>query len=202
MKLRNSYQWFSWLVAIVLGAGFFLVHGHGVLRAQEAPAARGAAQQQAQQGPPPVTEATVVAETQHLKDITPPASHPMVDVSFHAVNLWFAAEQKNWPLANYYFGEMRNRLRWEVKLNPSPKGPNGPIDMKSTLDGIENGTFVDVKKAVDGKNSAAFEVAYKHMLEECYSCHKSVGRPYLRPMVPTTPGQTIINPDPNATWPQ
>lgn len=158
--------------------------------------------QEAQQGPAPVTEATVVAETQHLKDITPPSSHPMVDVGYHAANLWFAVQKKNWPLATYYLGETRNRLRWEVKLNPSPKGPSGVIDMKSTLDGLENGTYAAVKAAVDKKDVAAFDIAYKHLLEDCYSCHKSVGRPYLRPMVPVTPGQPIINTDPNATWPK
>ena len=39
------------------------------------------------------------------------------------------------------------------------------------------------------------------MLEACYSCHKASAKPYLRPMIPTTPPQTIINYDPNAKWP-
>ena len=42
----------------------------------------------------------------------------MVDVAMFAANLWFAGQKKNWPLANYYLGEMRNRMRWEVHLNP------------------------------------------------------------------------------------
>jgi hypothetical protein len=55
---------------------------------------------------------------------------------------------------------------------------------------------------VDKKNAGAFPAAYKALLEDCYSCHKNVGRPYLRPMVPLTPQQVIINTDPGATWPQ
>ena len=31
-----------------------------------------------------------------------------------------------------------------------------------------------------------FAKAYKESLEGCYACHKSVGRPYLKPMIPTT----------------
>jgi hypothetical protein len=31
----------------------------------------------------------------------PSASVAMADVSFHWSNLWFAAQNKNWPLANY-----------------------------------------------------------------------------------------------------
>ena len=40
------------------------------------------------------------------------------------------------------------------------------------------------------------------MLEACYSCHKASGKPYLRPMMPTAPAQSIINFDGTATWPQ
>ena len=157
----------------------------------------------AQQPNPPTTPATMQADVTRLRDIVPPNSHPMVDVGYHATNLWFAAQRKNWPLAGYYLNETRNRMRWEVRLNPSPKDASGqPVDMKSTLDGIEAGSFDKVKQAIDKKDSAAFTVAYKHLLEDCYSCHKAAGRAYLRPMVPVTPGQAIINTDPGATWPQ
>ena len=143
------------------------------------------------------------ADLERLKSITPPMSHPMVDVGYHTANLWFAAQKKNWPLANYYWGETRNRLRWEVALNPGPKGTDGnPVDMKATLDGIEHGSLAKVKDTIDKKDSKQFVDEYKHLLEDCYSCHKAVNRPYLRQMVPVTMGQPIINNDPAATWPQ
>src|ERR1700731_662037 len=91
---------------------------------------------------PPVTQATLVADVTHLRDITPPNSHPMVDVAMFAANLWFAGDKKNWPLANYYLGEMRNRMRWEVRGNPSPKGADGiPVDMANIFDGIDKGSL-------------------------------------------------------------
>jgi hypothetical protein len=143
------------------------------------------------------------ADLQRLKDIVPPFSHPMVDVGYHAANLWFAVQKKNWPLANYYWGETRNRLRWEVALNPGPKGTDGnPVDMKATLDGIEHGSMAKVKDTIDRKDGKQFVDEYKHLLEDCYSCHKAVNRPYLRQMVPVTAGAPIINNDPAATWPQ
>jgi hypothetical protein len=40
------------------------------------------------------------------------------------------------------------------------------------------------------------------MLEDCYSCHKAALRPYIRPMVPVSGAQPIINLDPAASWPQ
>ncbi len=146
---------------------------------------------------------TVPEDVAHLKDLIPPNSHPMVDVSFNASMLWFAGQKKNWPLANYLLGETRNRLQWEVRLNPGPKSPTGEIvDMKGTVDGIANGSMAEIKKAIDAKDLAAFETGYKHLLEDCYSCHKNTNRAYMRPMIPTAPPTTIINFDPGATWPQ
>ena len=144
-----------------------------------------------------------MADVQHLKDITPPMSHPMVDVGFNATNLYFAGQKKNWPLANYFLNETRNRIRWETDLNSGPKGTDGkPLDMKSIFDGIDNGSLTQLKNAIAAKDSKQLGESYKHLLEECYSCHKAAHRPYLRPQIPMEAAQTIINADPNASWPQ
>jgi len=179
------------------GASIGLVCGM-LMAAQLAPHTLARAQGAAQAQAPPAQE-----DVAHLKDIVPPASHPMVEVGYHMVNLWFAAQKGNWPLANYYLGETRNRMKWEVKLNPGPKGSDGkPIDMESTFDGIDKGSLTAVKDAIAKKNGKEFVAQYKNLLVDCYSCHKNAGRPYLRPMVPLTPGQSIINSDPAAAWPQ
>jgi hypothetical protein len=158
---------------------------------------------QAQQNGPQANPAAIQADVAHLKDILPPHSHPMVEVGMFAANLWFAGEKKNWPLAGYYLNEARNRIRWEVHLYPDPKGADGnPVDVQSIFDGIDNGTLPKVRKAIEMKDSTEFEVQYKHLLEDCYSCHKAIARPYLRPMVPVSGAQPIINLDPAATWPQ
>lgn len=73
---------------------------------------------------------------------------------------------------------------------------------KGIFDAIDTSTFAAVKAAIGNSDSTQFPVAYKAALESCYSCHKSVGRPYLRPQIPKTVPQTIVNLDPNATWPQ
>jgi hypothetical protein len=157
----------------------------------------------AQQNSPQANPATMQSDVAHLKDITPPNSHPMVEVGMFAANLWFAGEKQNWPLASNYLNETRNRIRWEVHLNPGPKGADGnPVDMQSIFDGIDNGTLPAVRKAIEMKDSRQFAAAYKNLLEDCYSCHKAAARPYLRPMVPVSGAQPIINLDPAATWPQ
>jgi hypothetical protein len=147
--------------------------------------------------------AALKADVQTLKDKAPSASVAMADVSFHWSNLWFAGQSKNWPLANYYYGEARNHVQWLIRINPTPKGPDGkPVDLKGIFDAIDTSTFAAVKAAIDKSDSAQFPVVYKAALESCYSCHKSVGRPYLRPQIPKAAPQTIVNLDPNATWPQ
>ena len=153
----------------------------------------------------PVTQATLVADVTRLRDIRPPDSHPMVEVAMYAANLWFAGNAKNWPLANYYLGETRGRIAWETRLNPGPKGADSnPVDMVNIFDGIDHGTLTKLKNAIAAKDSKEFDTQYRHLLEDCYSCHKTANRPYLRPQVPTTAAaaQPIVNLDPNATWPQ
>jgi hypothetical protein len=137
-----------------------------------------------------------------LKDITPSNSHLMADVGFHYNNLWFAGQKKNWPLAMFYYNETRSHIRWLIRKSPTTKTPDGQVvDLQGIFDGIDTSSLAMLKKAIEDKNVEEFTSMYKLMLEACYSCHKSAGRPYLRPMIPTTPPQSIINYDPSASWP-
>jgi len=143
----------------------------------------------------------LAAETWTLRLMS--ASVAMADVGFHWSNLWFAGQSGNWPLAGYYFSEARNHIRWLTRINPMPKGPDGmPVDVKGIFDGIDTSTLAAVKAAIDKKDGKEFETAYRGALESCYQCHKAVGRPYLRPMIPKALPQTIINLDARANWPQ
>lgn len=192
----SNANWFRSLVLVflggVVGGLFALAWEHSTVLAQrDNPQATSA------------SPATMQTDLARLKDIVPPNSHPMVDVAMFAVNLWFAAQKKNWPLANYYLNEMRNRIRWEVHVNPGPKGADGnPVDMQAIFDGIDNGSLATVKKSIEMKDSKQFVTDYKRLLEDCYSCHKAANRPYLRLMVPVSGPQPIVNLDPDATWPQ
>jgi hypothetical protein len=137
-----------------------------------------------------------------LKNITPNLSHVMADVAFQYSNLWFAGQKKNWPLAMFYYNETRGRIRWMLRINPAPKTPSGEVvNLQGIFDGIDTSSLADLKKSIEDKDVKEFTAAYKLMLESCYSCHKSAGRPYLRPQIPASPPQSIINYDPDADWP-
>jgi len=180
------------LVAVVAGAA----GGFACQRPSAAPAAAAASDTAAE-------IAALKADIEVLKGKAPSASVAMADVGFHFSNLWFAGQAGNWPLANYYFSEARNHVRWLTRINPTPKGPDGiPVDLKSIFDAIDTSTFAALKTAIDKKDGREFETTYRGALESCYQCHKAVGRPYLRPMIPKALPQTIVNLDAAARWPQ
>jgi len=143
-------------------------------------------------------------EVAKVETLLPNQSHVMADVSFQFSNLWFAGKAKNWPLAQFFYNETRNRVRWMVRINPVVQDPDKKdVDLQGIFDAVDKDVWSLIKTAIDKKDEAQFESAYKLGLDKgCYSCHKSVGRPYLRPQVPTVPPQTIINFDPNAKWPE
>jgi hypothetical protein len=143
------------------------------------------------------------ADVDHMKDVVPSQSHSMTDVGYQFANLWFAAEKKNWPLATFYLNETRSHIRWTIRIRPVRKDLAGnPVDLKGIFDGIENGVMASLKEAIEKKDRGQFVTSYKQTLEACYACHKASDKPFLRPMIPVSESQSIINPDPNASWPQ
>ena len=159
----------------------------------------------AQQGRNPLpTMESLPAEVAQLKALVPSNSHIMMDVQFHWTSLWFAGRSRNWALAKFYFDESRSHMIWLIRKSPVVRGQQDgkDVDIKGIFDGIDTSSLADVKAAIEKKDSLHFAAAYKTALESCYSCHKSVGRPYLKPMIPRIPVQSVLNVDPNATWPE
>ena len=164
----------------------------------QTPAAGGQADSQAA----PMDNAALTAAVNQLKNSAPNQSHVMGDVAFMFSNVWFAAQQKNWPLANYYLNETEGRLRWMVRINPMPKGPTGAVDIAAIFGPIDANVLPMVKQAIQNKDNTQFTAAYKQMLASCYACHVSTGRPYLKPTIPTAAPQSIINYDPDGKVPE
>jgi hypothetical protein len=163
------------------------------------------AQPAGQRAEPLPTMESLPEEVARLKALVPSNSHIMMDVQWHWTNLWFAGQAKNWPLAQYYFNETRGHIQWFVKKSPTLRsaGPDREeVNIEGIFDGIDTSSLTDVKNAIAKKDAVQFASTYKIMLESCYSCHKSAGRPYIRPQIPKVQVQAIVNMDPNATWPQ
>jgi hypothetical protein len=145
---------------------------------------------------------SLAAQIEAIKGKLPDQSHVMQDVSYHFSNLWFAAQQGNWPLAKFYLDETRSHLRWAVRIIPKRKDNAGQeVDLQSILQAFENSPWKQMDDAITAKDKAEFEKKYRFALETCYSCHKAADKPFIHPQIPTRPETPIINFDPAAKWP-
>jgi cytochrome c553 len=181
------------VVGVVIGA---VIMQWRYSAAAQAPAPSAASQA------PPADLKTLAADVERLKALLPSKSHIMMDVQWHWTNLWFAGQAKNWPLAQFYFNETRSHIQWLMKKSPKirSQGPDKEeVDVQAIFDAVDTSSLADVKNAIAAKDSAKFAATYKTMLDSCYSCHKSVGRPYLRPMIPKMQVQSALEMDPNGT---
>jgi hypothetical protein len=146
--------------------------------------------------------ADLAAQVKALKEVVPDQAHIMSDVGDHFTNLWFAGQEENWPLADFYLGETRSHLRWAVRSKPIRKDNAGrDINLTAILDAFDMTQLTQLKTSVDRKDKAAFTTLYRESLTMCYACHKASDKPYLRPQIPTAPASPIINFDPKADWP-
>jgi hypothetical protein len=143
------------------------------------------------------------AEVDHLREVVPGQSHAMTDIGFQFANVWFAGQKKNWPLADFYLNEARQHTYWYIRIRPVRKDSNGnPVDLKALIADLDNTAIAELRDAISKKDSARFVVDYKKTLAGCYVCHKASGKSYLKPQVPKVPPQSLLNYDPNATWPE
>ena len=150
---------------------------------------------------PAVTNAQT--EISAISGLLPDQSHAMTDVGYHFANLWFAADKENWPLAKYYLQETRSHLNWAVRLHPVRTTSTGSeINLNGILQAIDNSFLTEIDGAITNKDTAKFKAAYRQTLEGCYACHKACEKPFLRPQIPSVPNVSILNFDPNATWPE
>ena len=150
----------------------------------------------------PQPQSAAEKDVTRLKSIATDQSHVMADVGYHFANLWFAGDKKNWPLAKFYLDETRSHLKWAVRVIPVRKTKAGDLELQGILDAVDNSMLSEIGKSIESKDVESFRASYRKSLEGCYSCHKAAEKPYLRPQIPVTPPQPIINFDPDARWPE
>lgn len=80
-----------------------------------------------------------------------------------------------------------------MRIRPLRKTAAGQdVDLKAILQALENSSFNDLQKAIDGKDHAAFTGAYRQTVEGCYSCHVASEKPFLRTQIPESPATRMI----------
>lgn len=173
----------SVIASISVVAGICLA---GVVQAQSVQARTGSATQS--------DVAALKEEIETLKRLLPDQAHGMADVDYHFANLWFAARNANWPLAEFYLGETRSHLNWVVRMRPVRRlAAGGEVDLRPILQGVESSGLSAIRASINNRDLSAFEVAYRGTMMQCYGCHMAAEKPYLRPRIPETPATRMID---------
>ena len=120
-------------------------------------------------------------------------THATKDGACHFTNLWFAARQQNWPLADFYLGETRSHLRWAVRIIPVRQTPQGQeLQMADLLDPMDKSVLQELQATIAAKDSEAFRTKWVQTLTSCNACHVAAGKPFLRLQIPLQPEAQII----------
>jgi hypothetical protein len=144
---------------------------------------------------PPSIESQIAAlkaENERLRTLLPSQSHAMIDVAYHFTNLWFAGRERNWPLAQFYFNESRNRIAWALRIVPARRISSGELVLQPIFDAFEKTQLAAVKRAIESKNVREFTSAYKAALDGCTGCHVAAEKPYLHLIPPKSPESRIV----------
>ena len=159
---------------------------------------------QAQGSAPSSAEvAALKSEMESLRRALPGHAHVMAELDYHFSNLWFAGQNGNWPLAEFYLNETRSNLNWMVRIRPTRRLSNGQdLDITPVVKAVEDSVLTSLRAAIGKQDIKSFDVAYQQTIEQCYACHKMVEKPFLRPQIPEAPASRMINPRATADWPR
>jgi hypothetical protein len=181
MRKRNREMKSGWMVGAMV-ASLAFVAGHSLVGG--APVAAQA----------PSDVAALKAEIEVLRRQLPDQAHVMTDVDYHFANLWFAGQNANWSLADFYLNETRAHLNWAVRVRPVRRLSTGQdLDLAGVLQGIEKSVLTDLRETIAKRDAAAFAQAYRAMSEQCSACHAASEKPFLRVRVPESPASHMIN---------
>lgn len=103
-------------------------------------------------------------------------------IQLRHAKLWYAGKVRNWELADYELGEIKEAFVDAATYQPVFKGR--PV--AEMLQPITNDAIVSVEKAIEAKNAAQFSKAFDHLSNACNTCHKSAGYGFISIQRPTT----------------
>jgi hypothetical protein len=133
------------------------------------------------------------ARLKELEARVPNQAVVMTHDAYHFANLWVAAGHRNWPLADFYLGEVRDNLKWAVRVHPVREGPAGEVNVAGIAESVDNTQLNALEEAIRRRQPKEFRRAYDETLTACAACHAAVGKPYLRPHRPASPEVQAID---------
>ena len=92
----------------------------------------------------------------------------MVLQQMRHIKLWFAGSAANWPLADYEIDQLDDGFDAATKLL------GGDIVRQQVGEAMS-----ELKKSVDGKDSAAFAIAFDKLSSGCNACHHTLDHGFI-----------------------
>lgn len=110
----------------------------------------------------------------------------MLSMQTHAAKLWFAGENKNWPLALYQLEEIEELME-EIEEHDIMEGG---VNLGGLAEAIRGTQVRDLMRAAQAADIKAFTKNYDALLQACNGCHRSSGHPFIQVQRPTAPAFT------------
>lgn len=118
-----------------------------------------------------------------LKATAPDVGEVMLGVQVHLAKLFFAADAKNWKLAEFEIHEIEENLETASALRPTENG----VNLINVVDAFKQTQLAAMRQAVAHQNPDQFAKAYQESMATCNGCHQTTGRPFLVITRPTAP---------------
>ena len=139
------------------------------------------------QSPPSGPDAKTAAH-EAPKTYVPGLEQFMGVIQNQHVKLWYAGQARNWELAEYQLGEIKEVMSDVQDLVPTFKD----LPLADMLDAVITGEIAQLEKAIDGKDAVAFDAGFDKLTAACNACHRATGNSFIvirRPVGPAFPNQ-------------
>jgi hypothetical protein len=113
-----------------------------------------------------------------LASMQPGMDRLMAEVGTRTHRLYYAAQARNWRLADYFYRSIVKQLR--LCATSRPKYAE---EMGRYLDE----DCIPVRDAIKNGDAAAFDAAYAHLIDRANELHGVFGKAWIRWVTPATP---------------
>src|SRR5215467_972829 len=100
--------------------------------------------------------------------------------------LWFAAKARNWPLAEYQLGEIKEIMGDVQDFVPTFKN----LPLADMLDTVITKEIATLEKSIEAKDYKAFVAGYDKLTAACNACHQGTENAFVVIRRPTRPAFT------------
>jgi hypothetical protein len=100
--------------------------------------------------------------------------------------LWFAAEARNWALAEYQLGEIKEIMGDAQDFVPTFKN----LPLADMLDAVITKEIVVLEKSIEAKDYKTFTAGYDRLTQACNACHQATENGFIVIKRPAQPAFT------------